>query len=140
MAAQPRKGRRPMTIVLSIVGGLLGLVIALGLIALGVDMPAQQQIRAEPLDPVDITALPDGTYHGEYHVRWRHGEVDVTVLDGRVTDIDILEPRQSAELNEKLADAVVEAQSLDIDTISGASITTKLFLLSVEDALTGAAR
>jgi uncharacterized protein with FMN-binding domain len=127
-----------MIIALSIVGGLLGLVIAFGLIALAVDIPAQNQIREEELKSVDFTTVPDGTYRGSYDVRWRHGEVNVTVESGRVADIDVIQPPQSTDLNERLVAAVIDAQSLEIDTISGASITTKLFLLSVQDAVVDA--
>ncbi|MFY9135653.1 MAG: FMN-binding protein, partial [Bacillota bacterium] len=69
--------------------------------------------------------------------RWSN-KVRVTVESGRVTDIDVVEDVlfRSAEWTEKIIDSVMEEQSLDVDIISGATITTKAYLKAIENALT----
>lgn len=96
--------------------------------------------RDLPIAAIDFKSLNDGTYIGEYEggrFKMRTNEVQVTVSSGKVTDITILKHKenQSPEFTGKLYDRVIKAQSLQVDTISGATITSKAYLKSVEDAL-----
>jgi uncharacterized protein with FMN-binding domain len=72
--------------------------------------------------------------------KWRANKVQVTVSSGKVTDITILEhkERPTPELTDKLYNSVIESQSLQVDTISGATLTSKAYLKSVENALSKA--
>ncbi|MGG6314332.1 FMN-binding protein [Paenibacillus macerans] len=93
-----------------------------------------------PIRAVDFHTLKDGTYVGEYEggkYKWRANQVQVTVSSGRVTDIKLLmhKENRSPEFTGKLYDRVLASQSLGVDTISGATITSKAYLKSVEDAL-----
>ncbi len=93
-----------------------------------------------PIAVIDFKKLNDGTYIGEYEggmKKLRANEVQVTVSSGKVTDIKILKHKenQSPEFTGKLYDRVIKAQSLQVDTISGATITSKAYLKSVENAL-----
>ncbi|WP_245917307.1 MULTISPECIES: FMN-binding protein [Bacillus] len=96
--------------------------------------------RSLPIADVDFKQLNDGTYIGEYEggmYKWRANEVQVTVSSGKVTDIKPLKHKenQSPEFTEKLYNRVIKSQSLQVDTISGATITSKAYLKSVENAL-----
>jgi len=63
-------------------------------------------------------------------------KVRVTVASGRVTTIDVVQDMQyQSEVTQKAVGAVLEAQSLQVDTVSGATITTRAFLKAVENAL-----
>src|SRR5512142_1109514 len=45
-----------------------------------------------PLNKVDFDRLSDGKYHGIYAggmYKWRYNECDVTVIKGKVTDINL---------------------------------------------------
>jgi uncharacterized protein with FMN-binding domain len=94
-----------------------------------------------PLNAVNFNKLHDGTYHGVYEggmYKWRPNECDVTVTDGRVTDIELTGTKDPGGGNvdhRMLYDRVVEAQSLQVDTISGATLTSKAYLQAVENAL-----
>ena len=94
-----------------------------------------------PLNAVDFDRLNDGTYHGLYEggmYGWRKNECDVTVTNGKVTDIQLvgsIDPGAENTDYEMLYDRVVEAQSLQVDTISGATLTSKAYLQCVENAL-----
>ncbi|MNN75750.1 Electron transport complex subunit RsxG [compost metagenome] len=58
---------------------------------------------------------------------------------GKVTDIKVLEQteKKTPEFTEELFGRVIQAQSLQVDTISGATLTSKAFLKGVEGALEG---
>lgn len=93
-----------------------------------------------PLNGVDFSKLNDGTYIGEYEggmYKWRSCKVQVIVTSGKVTDIKILEHKenQKPEFTGKLYDRVIKSQSLQVDTISGATLTSKAYLKAVENAL-----
>lgn len=93
-----------------------------------------------PLDGVDFSRLADGVYVGEYEggmYKWRTNKVQVTVSGGKVTGIQVLEHKenQKPEFLEQLYSRVIEAQSLDVDVVSGATLTSKAYLKGVERAL-----
>jgi len=100
-----------------------------------------KEARSLPLDSVDFSKLNDGTYHGAYEggmYRWRANECQVTVSSGKVTDIQLVgseDPGSENAQHEVLYDRVIKAQSLQVDTISGATLTSKAWLQAVENAL-----
>ncbi len=99
------------------------------------------EARSLPLDGVDFSKLKDGTYHGVYEggmYKWRANACDVTVTDGKVTDIKLADSEDPGGENTDYAmlyERVIEAQSLQVDTISGATLTSKAYLQAVENAL-----
>lgn len=100
----------------------------------------QNEAKNLPLDAVDFSKLNDGTYIGEYEggmYKWRANKVQVTVTSGKVTEIKILEHKEKRppEFTGKLYDRVIKEQSLQVDTISGATLTSKAYLKVVENAL-----
>jgi fumarate reductase flavoprotein subunit len=85
---------------------------------------------------VDISQVPDGTYRGSYE-GWNQFDVLVTVADGEVTDIEIAEDSQnpSTDITDEVIRLIVSEQSLEMDAVSGATITTNALLKAVEQAL-----
>jgi len=104
-------------------------------------MKEHREARSLPLDSVDFSRLADGTYHGAYEggmYKWRANACDVTVSAGKVADIQLAgskDPGGKNTQHESLYDRVIEAQSLQVDTISGATLTSKAYLQAVENAL-----
>lgn len=100
-----------------------------------------REARSLPLNAVDFSKLNDGAYHSVYEggmYKWRANECDVTVANGKVTDIQLVgsqDPGVENTDHEMLYDRVIEAQSLQVDTISGATLTSKGYLQCVENAL-----
>ena len=100
-----------------------------------------KEARSLPLDAVDFGKLNDGTYQGAYSggmYRWRANECRVTVASGKVADIQMVvseDPGSRNTQHQDLYDRVIEAQSLHVDTISGATLTSKAYLQAVENAL-----
>jgi uncharacterized protein with FMN-binding domain len=105
-----------------------------------------KEARSLPLDAADFHKLADGTYHGAYAggmYKWRANECDVTVTNGKVTGVQLVgsnDPGSRNTQHESLYDRVIEAQSLQVDTISGATLTSKAYLQAVENALIQAQR
>lgn len=131
-----------MWIVLIIVG-----VIAAGLSAgLLLDAPNRREIRDLPIAAVDFKRLRDGTYEGYFDggkSAMRAARVRVIVSGGAVTDIDAVveggdgKPQELSQglTIDDLFGRVVAAQTLQVDTITGATLTSKANLKAVEDAL-----
>ncbi len=100
-----------------------------------------REARSLPLDAVDFGKLNDGTYHGIYEggmYKWRANECQVTVSSGKVTDIQFegsSDPGAENTQHRALYDRVISAQSLQVDTVSGATLTSKAYLQAVENAL-----
>lgn len=65
--------------------------------------------------------------------------VRVTYADGAISDVEVLEQNETPEFGgaalEELPAKVVEANSAEVDVITGATITSKAFLAAVEDAI-----
>ena len=100
-----------------------------------------REARSLPLNAVDFSRLNDGTYHGAYAggmYKWRANECQVTVSAGKVTDIQLVgsqDPGGKNTQHQELYDRVIQAQSLQVDTISSATLTSKAYLQAVENAL-----
>jgi uncharacterized protein with FMN-binding domain len=104
-------------------------------------MKEHQEARSLPLNRVDFSKLKDGQYHGAYEggmYKWRANECDVTVKNGKVSDIQLKgsdDPGAKNTQHKELFDRVIKAQSLQVDTITSATLTSKAYLQAVENAL-----
>ena len=129
---------------------MIGWVIALTVVAiLGVAggigwsrlSKEHREARSLPLNAVKFSKLNDGTYHGAYEggmYKWRANECQVTMSSGKVIGIQLVgskDPGGKNTQHEALYDRVIQAQSLQVDTISGATLTSKAYLQAVENAL-----
>ncbi len=100
-----------------------------------------REARSLPLNAVDFGKLNDGTYHGVYEggmYKWRKNECDVTVKNGKVADIKLtacIDPAKENAGAEMMYERVIAAQSLQVDTVSMATLTSKAYLQAVENAL-----
>ncbi len=74
------------------------------------------------------TGYADGTYAGEAEGFGGLIQVEVTVAEGAITEINIVSAKQedTAYLNmaKKIVDQIVEKQTTEIDTISGATYSS----------------
>lgn len=88
------------------------------------------------IDPIDFSEVPDGTYRGEFSAIPITVILDVTVVDGVVTNIDIIRhDNGQGEAGEGVIIEVLDTQSLDVDAVAGATYSSKCILLAIEDAL-----
>lgn len=100
-----------------------------------------KEARSLPLNNGFFSALCDGTYEGNYaggRYGWRKNSVSVTIVQGCVQTIQLessTDPGNSNTDHLALFSRVVENQSLSVDAISGATLTSRAYLKAVENAL-----
>ncbi len=91
------------------------------------------------LESLDLAGLTDGVHVG--NIRGFEGNVmaTVTVLNGQVSDIQI-EHRESLPQNapEFIPQQVIEKQSLAVDTVTGATVTSQAIIHAIFRALSQA--
>jgi uncharacterized protein with FMN-binding domain len=133
------------------VGWIIALTLAAGLGIAGTIgwsklSKEHREARSLPLNGVDFTRLVDGTYRGAYAggmYKWRPNECQVTVSSGKVAGIELIsspDPKAKTAYTNTLYERVIQAQSLQVDTISMATLTSKAYLQAVENALVPAQR
>jgi len=91
------------------------------------------------INDVDLAKVSDGVYTGSYKAFPVAATVKVTVSDHVITGIELVEHSNgqgaSAEI---IPDKVVEAQTLQVDAVSGATYSSKVILKAIEAALNSA--
>ena len=99
-------------------------------------LQAEQEAEAEP-------GLQDGTYEGSAFGFGDLITVSVTIQGGRMTDISVLdasgEDRPYYNQSLPLLDQMLSSQSTEVDTVSGATLTSEGLIGAVADALGKAA-
>lgn len=138
-----RKGKAIMWIL--IVLGVLVAAMGVGIIATA---PGRQELKGMTFPATAFTSLAQGTYVGEYKGAkdsFRNEKVQVTVTDGKVSGIKVLEGSVIKEGKpndigkgmtiDDLSGKVIDAQSLHVDVISGATLTSNAHLKAIENAL-----
>ena len=87
---------------------------------------------------VDLNTVADGEYTGSYDgYRWKN-TVTVTVENHVIIHIERVKgPSGREEIARALTEAVLAAQSPDVDAVTGATADSKAFLKAVENALQG---
>lgn len=96
----------------------------------------QNEMLEMPIGSLDLSEICDGTYPGYYeNYRW-HCEVEVAVLSSRIDTIEVLSSANGGKkFYGELTTRVVEEQSLQVDAVSGGTITSITYLKAVENAL-----
>lgn len=85
---------------------------------------------------IDMTTIDDGAYNGEYEAGLVSVSVTVNVENHSITDIAIDKHDNGlGKKAEKIVDEIITAQSLDVDAISGATISSDAIRKAVEIAL-----
>ena len=121
------KNRQILKISITVVVTLLIAAIAVALL-----------LRPRTLDTpnIDLNTVSDGTYIGVYQNKILLAVVQVEVLDHEIICINILEHKDAyMEQAEMITKDVLDEQSLEVDAISGATLTSDTVLKAIEDAL-----
>ena len=84
----------------------------------------------------DLANISDGMYVGEYSVTPVRVKVEVFVTEHKITDIKIIEHENGlGSKAEKIVNDVISEQSLEVDAVSGATVSSKCILKAVENAI-----
>ena len=113
---------------------LIGLV--WGIIYLKSVSDYKQAVKETTFEEINISDIPDGVYIGEYDVNFIYARVEVTVQNGEIKNINILEHRhERGKAAEAIANKIVDEQKIDVDAISGATNSSAVIKKAVENAL-----
>ena len=122
--------------VLFVIMFLLFVGFVLGILYLKSVADYRQAVRETTFEDINISDIPDGVYVGEYDVDFIYAKVEVTVQNGEITNINILEHRhERGKTAEVITDSIVDEQKIDVDAISGATNSSTVIKKAVENAL-----
>ncbi|KWX71239.1 FMN-binding protein [Paenibacillus jilunlii] len=132
-------------IIIFIIFGVITLLILGGVLF---SAPGRREIQQLTIDALDFKKLRNGTYVGQFtgtKDHFRDTKVQVTIRGGQISDIQILKGAIDKQGNplelkrgQSIADLfghVIQSQSLQVDVISGATLTSKAHLKALENAL-----
>jgi len=94
-------------------------------------------------ESVDVSSgkYSDGTYEGEASGYGPNLKVQVTVSSGKISDIEIVSHNETPGFYERAFETVpsdiIQKQSTDVDTVSGATYSSVGIINAVTDALKG---
>jgi uncharacterized protein with FMN-binding domain len=126
------KGKKALLLVGIIAAVLIGIMAAAA-------FPGMGAVRRMTVNPVDLSKIPDGVYPGVFKVGRFSYSVEVTVKDHRLQAVESSGRKQAQDaVVQQILARVVEDQSAKLDTVSGASLTTKAVTKAVENALRAA--
>lgn len=98
----------------------------------------QQAIAAEDTETVD-SPYQDGIYEGEAQGYGGTVAVELTIENGKFADLTVVsaEKEDAAYFDaaSSLLDTILEEQSTDVDTVSGATFSSNGIIHATEDAL-----
>ena len=109
--------------------------------------PAATTTPATPVTPTTAAGVLDGTYAGVGDQnRWGTVQVQVVYAGGQVADVQILQypdgERKSVRINQsalpRLVSEALSAQSAEVNTVSGATYTSKSYRISLQSAIDAA--
>jgi uncharacterized protein with FMN-binding domain len=117
---------------------LMGLVL-LAALAFAACESESRRVRGVVLPELDLSQVEDGRYTGEVMYRQSLYRVEVRVQDHRIVKLDVLENEGDDYDQAALAvlSRVIAAQSLQVDAVSEATRSSKLYLMAAYQALTG---
>jgi len=94
--------------------------------------------KALSFEEIDSGQLKDGEYLGNYEIFPVKVSVKTWVQNGEITQIDLLEHfNGKGAPAEKIVDDIIEKQSLQVDAVSGATVSSVAIKKAVEDSLLG---
>jgi len=94
-----------------------------------------QAVNQITLKGGEISGVQDGVYEGSYDAILIQAYVTVHVEDGVLQDIQFDHIHERGARGEEVVERVIEEQSLQVDTVTGATDSSKVLLKAIENAL-----
>ncbi|QUH19782.1 flavocytochrome c [Alkaliphilus sp. B6464] len=89
----------------------------------------------------EATVIKNGTYKGVGNGKGGEISVEVTIEDDMIKDIKVLSQNETSGFDtamDTLAENIITKNSVDVDTVSGCTLTSKGFLEAINSALVAA--
>jgi uncharacterized protein with FMN-binding domain len=113
--------------------GMVFLFLTLLLSTAACEESESQKIKKIELPDIDLSVTEDGRYTGEFTHHDSLYETEVFIKGHRIDDIRVLHC-EGDEYDEKALEVirrVIEAQSLRVDTVTGATKSSMLYLITI---------
>jgi uncharacterized protein with FMN-binding domain len=137
---QMRKGVRRLLVVLAVLLVFFAGAFAAGRYVIEKAESGLEALSAAEIPEPDLLLVKDGVWRGSWSAFPVKVVVDVTVSGNRIVSIELIEHRNGqGEGAELIPSRVVEAQSLQVHSVSGATYSSKVMLLAIGDALSSGA-
>lgn len=95
-------------------------------------------LEATTFTSMNASEVSDGIYIGEFKAGLVSAKVEVTVYNGIITDIELLEHQNGkGSPAEVILQDIVMKQSTEVNIVSGATYSSKVIRKAVENALSG---
>ena len=118
---------------------LLILVVLIALGILGFKLASNKIVsdaEALTVEEIDFSQMEDGEYLGNYEIFPVKVSVKTKIQDGKIVQIEFLEHFNGrGVLAEKIVNRSMKKQSLQVDVISGATVSSVAIKKAVEDSL-----
>ncbi len=125
-----------LTLLAIIVVLVLGIIIMVKVTEHNLGKLTQSTVITPPL-----SNLKDGTFDGSYSVFPIIAKVEVTVKDHSIKDIKLIKHQTGqGQAAAGILDEVLQQQTLEVDTISGATYSSMVILKAIENGLDQAAK
>lgn len=115
-------------------------IVGIAIICMAISVGVFIKIKSTKYEPVDasmnLATIQDGTYEGAYESKLVKVEVAVEVKDQQVKQIEIL--KHDCGLGKKaesIVETIIEKQTLQVDGVSGATMSSNAIKLAIEGAL-----
>lgn len=96
----------------------------------------QAKMKKLEIETLDVSTVKDGVYEGSYDANVISASVRVTVHEGKIESIELTSHKYDRGGPAiAIVDEVIQAQSLDVDVVSGATNSSKTILKAIENAL-----
>lgn len=103
------------------------------------ELTQQETEDSAASDAEAASPYADGTYNGEAQGYGGTVSIAVTIQDGTITDVAIVSAKQEDaayfDAAKGVIDEILEAQTTEVDTVSGATFSSNGILHAVADAL-----
>lgn len=129
-------GRRK--VILTIIISVAVIALAIGAYLLISLQNYKKDVAAIEIRNVDMATVEDGEYFGSSDVGFVSAKVRVLVENHVLIEIELLEHNNGrGAAAEVLPDEMIKEQRVDLDTITGATSSSKVIMEAVYNALTG---
>lgn len=93
-------------------------------------------VKEISIEKVDLARVKDGNYTGDFDAIFIDAKVNVQVKNHEIIDVKLVKHKnERGKRAEIIPERVVKAQSLQVDTVSGATNSSKVILKAIENAL-----
>lgn len=96
----------------------------------------KKRIADISVSDVDLAKIPNGSYEGSYDAIMIAAKVRVEIYDHKIKDVKLLSHKNERGIKaERIVNDIKNAQSLKVDTVTGATNSSKVILKAAQNAL-----